>query len=374
MSFFGLTVTGVNKSEPASATSDNCIVRDAAGNQQWTGEPGAELVQLGTKLQEIVDDHKDQATAVVYCSDYQGALVMLPASDLSVEPLVTAAAAQYPSLSIRIVPVWYALAPLLKLASAIFSDSALQGIVTGGGPDAYTGGIRLSLSPTAAMSPDVLTSTVNALADSIVGADVPISTEVQGVGQFADRFADTPPYWMGDELDFTVNSNSYYCSSGVPLHYGGTSMLLTAGHCTGTSFYNGGNFVGSTYTTSYIANTYGYGDWKLVDGSTYAPYVFSGSTSTDTSSLVIDGANWGGLPVGSAVCTSGRTTYQVCRYYVTEAYDTATFKSDIDGKIEDVYPLLRMRHQSSGGGGGDSNGFQPGIQAVRVITQTVSVA
>lgn len=185
LSVFGVTVAAVNRGGPASATHSNCIVRDAEGHQQWTGRPGTELVRLGTKLQEIVDDHKAQATAVVFCSDYRGAAVMLPSSDLSVKSLVTAAAAQYPSLRVTIVPVPHALAPLLELARAIFTDKALHGIVTGGGPDVYTGGIHLDLSPTETMSRQALTVTVDAIAVATIGSTVPISTDVQGVGQTA---------------------------------------------------------------------------------------------------------------------------------------------------------------------------------------------
>lgn len=59
-------------------------------------------------------------------------------------------------------------------------------------------------------------------------------------------------------------------------------MALTAGHCTNSTHYNNGNYVGSTFTTAYPGNTDIYGDWKLIDGRDYAHALYSQGVSSNT--------------------------------------------------------------------------------------------
>jgi hypothetical protein len=172
----------------------------------------------------------------------------------------------------------------------------------------------------------------------------------EGKGENSTRLGDSPPWWMGAELRYNT---SYYCSAGVPITTNGTRRLLTAGHCTGSTFTNNGNVVGTTYTTTYPGNAHMYGDWKLIQGSTYGTRVFSGIMSSNDS-LPISGANYGGRPEGLQMCTSGRTTAQICRYFAAGSYATHT----VNGVTSNYQQ--RMYHDGNLDGYADRSGFDLG--------------
>jgi len=155
---------------------------------------------------------------------------------------------------------------------------------------------------------------------------------------------------MGAELRYNTSN---VCSAGVPITTNGTRRLLTAGHCTGSTFTNNGNVVGTTYTTAYPGNAHIYGDWKLIQGSTYGMRVFNGIMSSNDN-LPISGANYGGRPNGLQICVSGRTTAQTCRYFVTGSYETFT----VNGVTANYQ--LRMYHDGDLDGYGDRSGWESG--------------
>jgi hypothetical protein len=170
--------TGDRPATGADAVAPGCIVRDATGSQVWYGSAGRDAARLGGELQQVADDHPDHATAVIFCSHYEGALISLPAGDPTLEPVVRSIAASHPGLTVAVLPVASALAPLLKLQHAIFSSPRLHGVVVGAGPDAYTGGLRLEVERDASMSRADVVRAVSRLAASIVGGDVPVSIDV----------------------------------------------------------------------------------------------------------------------------------------------------------------------------------------------------
>jgi streptogrisin C len=96
-----------------------------------------------------------------------------------------------------------------------------------------------------------------------------------------------------------------------------------------------------------------YGDWKLIQGSTYGTYVFSGDLLSNDA-LPITNANYGARPDGSQMCTSGRTTAQICRYFVSGSYLTHT----VSGVTSNYQ--LRMYHDGNLDGSADRSGFEPG--------------
>jgi hypothetical protein len=133
----------------------------------------------------------------------------------------------------------------------------------------------------------------------------------------------------------------------------GVKTMLTAGHCTSSWYYNLGSFVGGQYTTSYSTNAGAYGDWKLLYQHRYYPRTYAGGLS-DTVTLNLTAANWSTRPVNSGICSSGSTTGQVCRFFVTSTSQTRVVSGVTTGH------LTVMRHDSTGGSGSDSNGFAGG--------------
>jgi hypothetical protein len=143
------------------------------------------------------------------------------------------------------------------------------------------------------------------------------------------------------------------CSGGVPLVVNGIETMLTAGHCTSSSYYNNGSLVGSQYTTSYPGNADIYGDWKLLYRHDYHPRTYSGGLS-DQTTLFMSVADWGPPQVGQGICSSGSTTGQKCRFFVTAINLSVSFSG------VQANQLFSMRHDSTNGPGWDTNGFLGG--------------
>ncbi len=325
---------------------DSCLRFDENGEQVWDGQASAELDLLANEVQALVDEHTDVATGVAFCSGFDGvAVFMTPTAGALAERIDGIAAGKpYPVIAYE-VPA--SLDTLISAGQSVM-ERDLSDAVMGFAPDIYSGALLIEVRP--GSDQGEVAARVQRELDRTEYSAVQIVTDPGGEGEtLVTRKADTAPYWMGGELV----SASGYCSSGVRITFAGVHRLLTAGHCTATSFTNAGNLVGNQYTTAYPGNADIYGDWKLLYGSTYGMRVFNGDVY-GTTSLAISGAVWGGRPNGSAVCTSGRTTGQICRYYVTNSYSTRTVDGIVTGQ------MLEMRHDSTGGSGADWNGAQPG--------------
>jgi streptogrisin C len=176
--------------------------------------------------------------------------------------------------------------------------------------------------------------------------------------------------------------------------------MLTAGHCmpgaTGfpdawaTAFTTVAKpsvdyYFGTRYTTT-MGGALGspadgsqdqYGDWALLRGSTYLPYVYNCTNVTGyCSSLPVGTASWVLPSDNAAICTSGRTTGQTCRQHVVQP--------SADAWIQGVYIRHLTMFQADASGscdtvrGGDSGGAvyqamssRPGfMRALGMVTAT----
>lgn len=157
------------------------------------------------------------------------------------------------------------------------------------------------------------------------------------------------------------NGNGRACSLGFPLIvYPSARYGATAGHCmlgSATAYAPGETTstyrFGTTNTTSWPGNAYRYSDFRLLQGSTYSANIWVSSSATSE----IRAAAWWSRSEDSQLCSSGRSTGQVCRYYITDVR-AATTVSGVD-----VAPVTRMVHKSdrvntdcSGWQQGDSGG------------------
>jgi streptogrisin C len=259
--------------------------------------------------------------------------------------------ALHPELSLTVADVGASWPQLEGAAMAAVLSPEYAEVVTGAAPDVVKGGILVDVI--AASGEDASSPPVSA---EQIEAAVGLPVELRIVTQKAERSTrtnDTSPYYGGARLNYGTTG---YCSAGVPIKTGGVTRLLTAGHCPTGIFTNNGTTVGMMYTTSLPGNAHIYGDFQLLGSTTssYGSRVFSGVMSS-SSSLAITGGNWTNGSVGQAVCVSGATTAQTCRYYATNWGRITDFN---DGIM--TYPLVEMRHDSTGGSGYDSNGFLPG--------------
>jgi hypothetical protein len=207
---------------------------------------------------------------VALCSAFDGVAVFTRPTDgeLSSQLADVAAAASYPVFRYD-VPV--GLDAILAAGRSVLA-SDLDGTVIGFAPNIYTGGIDLEAAP--GSDPDgIATRARDVLARAGDSAVQVVVHGGAGGEALVTRQADTAPWWMGGQL---VAPGGGYCSSGVRITIAGVDRLLTAGHCTSSSFTNNGNLVGNQFTTTYPGNADVYGDWKLLSGSTYGMRVFNG--------------------------------------------------------------------------------------------------
>lgn len=155
------------------------------------------------------------------------------------------------------------------------------------------------------------------------------------------------------------------CSLGMPMVVSGVAGTygLTAGHCqlgSSTAYAPGKSTTtykfGTRYTTSWPGNAYRFSDFQLLSGSSYASNMWSGSTSTTTTTAIKD-VYWYARGEGSQYCSSGGRTGSICRYYIVDTEATNWIGTT------KVYPTTVLKHRSdrrtndcSGWLGGDSGG------------------
>jgi hypothetical protein len=97
--------------------------------------------------------------------------------------------------------------------------------------------------------------------------------------------------------------------------------------------------------------------------STYAKSVWNG-TVTGTDTLPINSANWGQRAYGAAVCTSGRSTGQKCRFFVTNPETSISVAVPKPGggtsTLTFGYVVVMRHDDTQSTTGSDSNGFSGG--------------
>lgn len=348
-----VSATGVSQAEEnnrgsqAPSISAECIQSGKSGHQIWKGQPSVELNSVADSLQALVDANPDVATGVAYCSRYEGvAVFMSPGADQPLLDEIDAIRQSAPDQVVFVSQVAASLSELLDASSQIIDTNGVVSVT----PDITIGGLSIGYDKNVWASADALQAKLPAQAEAARGKAMPLRFAEERAPEDTTRRADSEPYYMGAELAYGTS----VCSAGAPITINGSRKLLTAGHCTGSSFTNNGNLVGTTYTTAYPGNADIYGDWKLIDGKSYGTRVFSGSLSS-SESLQISGANWAGRPAGSGVCSSGRTTAQICRFVVQSSYGTITSSSGVTANH-----ILRMYHDSDMNGTGDNSGFAGG--------------
>ena len=218
----------------------------------------------------------------------------------------------------------------------------------------------------------------------------------------ADRNLDSAPHYGGAGFYVWNDAHTGYrgwCSTAFPVVRNGVTYQLTAGHCMpgsteypdawasaytsvtppSSTYYFGTRYtttIGGTWNTQTEGTQDNFGDWALLRGSTYYPRVYSCANVTGTcSTLPIGTASWVTPSLNAGVCSSGRTTGQICRQHVVD--------SDWEGYIEGFYDRQLALFQRDDGTcdtvrPGDSGGAiyqgmssRPGyVRAMGVITAT----
>lgn len=330
---------------------NDCVELGKSGKQVWYDTPGSDVTQLGEALDSVANDNQNQIAGVALCSHYDGAAIFVKSPSDGILKEVAEIAKKFPDQKILTRSVDFSLNDLLATQIKLMQNQELVDNITGIAPDIYNGGLLIDIKPELWAQVSVYQSKIETIVEPLVEPSMSLKFQQGGEGELSSRDVDYAPHWMGAKLNGSAGG---YCSSGVPLIIGGVRRLLTAGHCTSGTYSNNGQVVGSTYTTSYPGKAKIFGDWKLLQGSSYALRVYSGDVYS-SASLPITGAEWGVKALGSGMCSSGATTGQICRYYVADFYKAHSWNGVL------TYPLTMLGHTSSGQPGfSDSNGWKPG--------------
>ncbi|MGF1662736.1 MAG: S1 family peptidase [Kineosporiaceae bacterium] len=130
--------------------------------------------------------------------------------------------------------------------------------------------------------------------------------EALGVPVSIERTAgpvDTFALYGGE--DILLNLNQGRCSAGFNLVSGSTYYLLTAGHCSGDTWYDDGVAIGTTVAESFPGD-----DYKLIQITNVSGVNPQGTVLYNSGTFDVSTA--GSPPVGTTVCRTGSTTGTRC--------------------------------------------------------------
>ncbi|WP_348788621.1 hypothetical protein [Leifsonia sp. NPDC080035] len=345
------------------AGGGTCVEFDDDGVPEWFEDSTPELDRLANDLQDIANDNQDLVAGTAHCSHREAVAIFVTSNAKAISDQIEAVAVAHPESTVYQYIVKHSMTEMLAMMDKMPRQRMEALGIVGMHPDILTGGLTFVVRPGGGVSPGQ-SKKFSQEFDSVIGGDTPagVSLEAEPADPAYHRYSDIPAYYMGGALCPTSGSctstTGGRCSGGIPLKVNGVFMMLTAGHCTASQYWNAGNTVGTQHTTAYPGNAKLYGDWKLLKGSSYGLRTFSGAATNDSSSLPITGVNWGSRSLGDSLCTSGSTTGQICRYFITAVNHVMPAKDISDG-IERKYTTV-MRHDNSNGKNSDNAGFRGG--------------
>ncbi|NUT35638.1 MAG: hypothetical protein HOV79_21500 [Hamadaea sp.] len=300
-----------------------------------------------------------------------------------------------PGLTVTVEPVSRSRAAILgvkeQIGAMIRAGAHREGIV-GVGVDAVRGVVTVyATGDSAAARADLK----RRFADTVVFRQMDALQPAE-----SDRNRDTAPHYGG--AGYTMWNNAHtasvpYCSLAFPVVRNGVTHGLTAGHCmpgsTGhpdawaTAFTSAtppsiGYYFGTLATTTLagtLSNTTDgtqdvYGDWALLRGSTYYPRIYNCANVTGSCTHVpIGTASWVTPSLNASLCSSGRTTGQICRQHVADAeyegYVGNNYTRQLAVFVRDDGGCATIRGGDSGGAIYQGMSSRPGyMRAMGVVT------
>lgn len=331
------------------------------GDSDFVGSPSKSAEAASDELSEVFGSHRDSWAGVSFCRDYSGILVyVVDVNDPSVG-LIDSIAKKYPDVKIHVVRVKYSSLQLEAAQEALLERDSSPTLVVSPDPQRgrvlVEGSVNMVDSGSARVRSVKIPSMSRARSvEKVPKPEVPVlyvRGELNGQDA-ATRGNDTAPFTAGAD----IRSEGLMCSLGPRVKVKGKYMMLTAGHCPGGTHYTPfKKSVGNQYTTAYPGNANKYGDWKLISGKSYSGNVYNSGNASSSRHVGV-GLNLGGLAKGRGLCTSGRTTGQLCGFVVNSTYASVR----IDGVSANHQTKISKRegrinsHGCNGFRGGDSGG------------------
>lgn len=348
-----LSISGVGAAalapieNPDFANADVGVVEtDQTGNRVWRGEQPEVMYKILADFTPLRERHSDNIIDSSLTSDRQVLEVYVRDVAGPGVAQLSALASKYPQ-HIRVKTTTVTEADAQRVSDYVTENNLWGNPVLGVGLSAETNSVTVDVEPSYLAERAPM---------PVDGAELGVKLTFNAgekIQPDIGRQNDYPMYFAGG----AITKSGTRCSTGVPISVAGKFHTLTAGHC-GKGTWNNGTgqkFVGSTFTTTWSATAHAYGDWQLLTGSHYALKVFSGAVSGDASYLNITGGNFSTLPIGAALCTSGSTTGQKCRFYVV-----ATNKKMLVNDVQIGHLTLVKSDQNLDGKADCGNGTKPG--------------
>lgn len=352
-------------------TSEHGInIENAEGERIWFGQISGDVEAASETLATLAAQHEDLTAGVSLTSDSRMIEVYVTSHGRRVltSKMRRAVGSKFTKI-VRVITVEHSTDELLRAQQSI-PDATWESLnMTSVAPSVEHNGLVIGIAApnedSAVHGPSAEGSASGKLArratpgpaDRIdqINLDVPVRfVEGETSDPAYTRRSDAAPYYGGAE----IIRNGTYCSLGFPITVGSAKYAVTAGHCGLGTFYNNGVKVGTTHTTTWTATAARYGDWQLLKGSTYGMSVYNGAV-TSSSSLRISRGNYGSRANGSALCTSGRTTGQICRYRVKDSHVTKRARVS-ETQTTKVGYLTELISDPNDDGVGTCTGFKSG--------------
>lgn len=349
---------------------------DEMGFRAFRGQPSSELTSLSDAISEYISGHEEYYAGSAFLSDYTGIEIYYKSSitgfadvKSGLQEILDSSPA---GSQVRLVPVENSLVDLESAVEIIQENTAESAdAIEGYGIAITQNSVTIDVNSDLA-SVELLESLVDegTIEGISAGPDSDVIVPLIRIDDStvatteATRLSDTSPFYMGGRIKSASNNTGSTCSLGTPITIKGKFYVMTAGHCTASSWWNpNGKFVGSQYTTAYSANPAKsnlpkYGDWKLLTGTQYSMRVFTGALSS-SATMPISSGTTARRAVGSELCKSGSVTASHCRLIVLETRASR--------KLGDQYSAYttRVRYDPNRNGayacgasqGGDSGGM-----------------
>jgi hypothetical protein len=260
-----------------------------------------------------------------------------------------------------VIPIVFALTPTTESQQAELNAQVTQDVIGGywGSqgvtvrswyPDAPSGTeIVEALKPTAAQ-----TSAIKAR----YGSNVQVKSVTGDTGivrTYASRRSDSAP-WNGG--DFISNDNGKFCSSGIPVHNGANTYIMTAAHCftNGTNIHNQGEGPNGTFGTNNPMGSISNRD--ITDGGTdvelqkvsSSDLLWTGGEGVDDRAII---SGKTANVDGDQVCVDGAYEFEVCGAVIQHLGVCAT---EDNGRVACHLAEAKRSDSTVVAGPGDSGG------------------
>jgi hypothetical protein len=140
----------------------------------------------------------------------------------------------------------------------------------------------------------------------------------------ADRYHDTAPYFGGDN----IQGGGVECTDGFEVTVGTTPVMLSAGHCTSETWFNGTTSKEIGVTGQLHFNDTAHDDVQTIKNESYFHSVWSGAFGDPAVGVTVHGGFGGYVSTGQLITIDGSVTKEVRNVQVVASGDNVCLAAD----------------------------------------------